>query len=47
MGWLHNWLSRIRHLCQHRRWGQIYYINGADVLPAPLSREEEEQILSA
>jgi RNA polymerase sporulation-specific sigma factor len=29
-----------------RRWGQIYYINGPDVLPAPLEREEEEAILA-
>ena len=29
-----------------RAWGQIYYINGPDVLPAPLSREEEERILA-
>lgn len=29
-----------------REWGQIYYINGTDVLPAPLSREEEEALLS-
>ena len=28
-----------------REWGQIYYINGTDVLPAPLSREEEEALL--
>ncbi|MBR2340628.1 MAG: RNA polymerase sporulation sigma factor SigE [Clostridia bacterium] len=27
--------------------GQIYYINGADVLPAPLTREEEAEILSS
>lgn len=26
--------------------GQIYYINGSDVLPAPLTKEEEAEILS-
>ena len=39
--------DRIRRLFSRREWGQIYYINGPDVLPAPLSREEEEEILLA
>jgi RNA polymerase sporulation-specific sigma factor len=30
-----------------KRWGQIYYINGAQVLPAPLSHEEESRIIEA
>ncbi|MBO5050655.1 MAG: RNA polymerase sporulation sigma factor SigE [Clostridia bacterium] len=34
-------------LFRRRSWGQIYYINGPDVLPAPLEREEEEAILAA
>ena len=29
-----------------REWGRIYYIKGTDVLPAPLSHEEESDILS-
>lgn len=36
-------LARLR---RRRSWGQIYYINGPDVLPAPLEREEEEAILA-
>ena len=39
-------LVGIRRLFARRAWGQIYYINGPDVLPAPLSREEEEAILA-
>ncbi len=43
--------KRIRHrivsLILGDKWGQIFYINGPDVLPAPLSREEEEAILAA
>lgn len=30
-----------------KNWGQIYYINGAEVLPAPLTPEEELEIISA
>ncbi|MBQ8175196.1 MAG: RNA polymerase sporulation sigma factor SigE [Clostridia bacterium] len=30
-----------------RSWGQIYYINGPDILPAPLDKEEEEAIIAA
>ena len=42
------WLKRIfTCLFRRRSWGQIYYINGPDVLPAPLEREEEEAILAA
>lgn len=42
------WLKRMfTRLFRRRSWGQIYYINGPDVLPAPLEREEEEAILAA
>ena len=42
------WLRRCIARCFRRRsWGQIFYINGSDVLPAPLSKEEEEEILQA
>ena len=38
-------LKRIKRLLQAMRlslgWGGVYYINGPDVLPSPLSREEE------
>lgn len=37
----------LRRFTFRRSWGQIYYINGPDVLPAPLGREEEEAILAA
>lgn len=30
-----------------KNWGQIYYINGAEVLPAPLTSDEELEIISA
>lgn len=44
-------IHRIRHyllsLFLGDNWGQIFYINGPDILPAPLSREEEEAILAA
>lgn len=41
---LRQWMAQ----CFFRRsWGQIFYINGSDVLPAPLSKEEEEEILLA
>ena len=32
---------------REKNWGQIYYINGAEVLPAPLLPEEELEIISA
>lgn len=38
------WLFRLLH---RRAWGQIFYINGPDVLPAPLDKEEEEAIIRA
>lgn len=42
------WLKDLwRRATSGRSWGQIYYINGPDVLPAPLEREEEEAILTA
>ncbi len=34
-------------LRRKRSWGQVYYINGSEVLPAPLSQEEEAEILAA
>ena len=37
---------KIAEKLRRRLWGQIYYINGPDVLPAPLGREEEEAILA-
>ena len=36
-----------RRLFGIRRWGQIYYIRGAQVLPAPLSHDEEARIIEA
>ena len=39
--------SVLRNLFSRRSWGQIYYINGPDILPAPLDREEEEAIIAA
>ncbi len=44
------WLKRLISIFGKRKrkvrpFGQIFYINGPDVLPAPLSREEEEEIL--
>ena len=37
----------LRALFGRRSWGQIFYINGPDILPAPLDREEEEAIIAA
>ena len=50
-----NWIKRLgmrvadafRRLFGMKRWGQIYYINGAQVLPAPLTHEEESRIIEA
>ncbi len=36
-----------RRLFGMRRFGQIYYIRGAQVLPAPLSHDEEARIIEA
>ncbi len=36
-----------RRLLGMRRFGQIYYIRGAQVLPAPLSHDEEARIIEA
>ena len=51
MGKVFVWLGRawnaLRALFSRRSWGQIYYINGPDVLPAPLDKEEEEAIIAA
>ena len=35
----------VRRLLLPRAWGRVYYIKGSDVLPAPLTREEEADIL--
>ncbi len=40
-------VSALRALFARRSWGQIFYINGPDILPAPLDREEEEAIIAA
>ena len=34
-----------KRLLLPRAWGRVYYIKGSDVLPAPLTREEEADIL--
>lgn len=47
MNWFYKILSAIRGFFSRRPWGQIFYINGPDVLPAPLDREEEEAIIAA
>ncbi len=43
-------LQRIRRalgrLFRRRSWGQIFYINGPDILPAPLEKEEEEALIA-
>ena len=38
-------LSFFKRLLLPRAWGRVYYIKGSDVLPAPLTREEEADIL--
>ena len=38
-------VSFIRRLFIPREWGKIYYINGTTVLPAPLTQEEEGELL--
>ena len=43
------WYLRLcQWLARHRLWrpGKIMYIGGSDVLPAPLSREEEGEIIA-
>ena len=40
------WVKNLIACIRRRSYGQIYYINGPDVLPAPLEREEEEAILA-
>ncbi len=35
----------IRRLFLPKNWGEIYYINGATALPAPLTHEEEYELL--
>ena len=37
----------VRAFFVRRSWGQIFYINGPDILPAPLDKEEEEAIIAA
>ena len=38
------WKNRLLQWIRRRR-GGVYYINGADMLPAPLSREEEAEVI--
>jgi RNA polymerase sporulation-specific sigma factor len=47
--WFSKMFTRLSAFFRRRRknWGQVYYINGSEVLPAPLSQEEEAEILSA
>ena len=45
-----NFLKRLKlKICQifkeNKKWEQIFYINGPDLLPPPLSKEEETEIL--
>ena len=47
MQWFRAFLSAVRSIFCRRPWGQIFYINGPDILPAPLEREEEEAIIAA
>ena len=42
---LHRLRNFVRRLFLPRSWGRIYYINGTTVLPAPLTHEEECEIL--
>ena len=37
--------KRIRRLFLPKNWGEIYYINGTTALPAPLTHEEEYELL--
>lgn len=46
MKWIKRFFAHLSCFFAGREWGQIYYINGTDVLPAPLSREEEEELLA-
>ena len=39
---INNWISRL-----FKRFGGVYYINGNDTLPPPLTAQEEELMLSA
>ncbi len=39
-------ISFLRRLFLPRSWGKIYYINGSSVLPSPLTREEETELIS-
>ena len=43
-GWLRKVFAQIRTKIRLRR-GGVYYINGSEVLPPPLSREDEAQIV--
>ena len=38
-------VNRIRRLLLPREWGRIYYINGSNVLPSPMTGEEEAELL--
>ena len=39
-----SWLGRIKKWLRKRR-GGVYYINGSEMLPPPLSREEEAEVI--
>ena len=43
---LSRFFARVRRWLSPRAWGKVYYIKGTDVLPAPLTHEEEADILS-
>ncbi len=45
MKWFKKLIGFFQKKRNKRSFGQIFYINGPDVLPAPLSREEEEEII--
>ena len=38
--------SAVRRMLLPRPWGRVYYIKGGDVLPAPLTREEEADMIA-
>ncbi len=40
-------VRRMLRLLRRPSFGELFYINGPDILPAPLTREEEEEILRA
>ena len=38
-------MPELRGWFHHKKGGEIHYIGGAEILPAPFSREEESKIL--